>query len=493
MKKKPYFSLSAALLVLSGLFLAAPYSAVGQDKANQIDGLMQLYSDYGRFNGTVLVAEAGKVIYKKGFGLAQMEWNIPNKPDTKFRLGSVTKQFTSMLILQLVEEGKLSLEGKLSDCLPYYRQDTGNKVTIHHLLTHTSGIPSYTSLPNFMDEISRDPYGVEDFVKKYCSGDLEFEPGAQFRYNNSGYFILGAVIEKIAGKPYEKVLEERIFGPLGMKNSGYDRSTPLLANRAAGYEQSLDGYRNAEYLDMSLPYAAGSLFSTVEDLYLWDQALYTDKLLSPKMKELLFKPHFEARGSAYAYGWAVGKRPLSQSKRQIAFTSHGGGINGFNTLIDRLVDDRHLIVLLNNTGGTALGEMAAGITQILYGEPYDLPKKSIARTLYATIEEKSLDAALKQYQELKKDKPKEYDFTPADLNRLGYALMESDKVDDAIKIFQLNIEAYPENANGYDSLAEAYAKKGEKALAIKNYAKALELNPENANALERLNKLIKEK
>jgi tetratricopeptide (TPR) repeat protein len=266
-----------------------------------------------------------------------------------------------------------------------------------------------------------------------------------------------------------------------------------MERRAAGYEQSLDGYRNAEYLDMSLPYAAGSLYSTVEDLYLWDQALYTDKLLSAKMKELLLKPHIEARGGAYAYGWAVGKRALPQSKRELAFISHGGGINGFNTLIDRLTEDRHLIVLLNNTGGTALGEMAAGITQILYGEPYELPKKSIARTIYTTIKDKGVDAAVKEYQELKKDKPKEYDFTPPELNRLGYALLETDKVDDAIKVFQLNIEAYPQDANAYDSLAEAYAKKGEKALAIKNYAKSLELNPENANALEWLNKLIKEK
>jgi len=484
--------LRASFLILLVLSAAASAPAVAQDKAEKIDGLIQLYHDYGRFNGTVLVAEGGKVIYEKGFGLAQMEWNIPNKPDVKFRLGSITKQFTSLLILQLVEQGKLSLEAKLSDALPYYRQDTGKKVTIHHLLTHSSGIPSYTSLPNFGEEISRDPYGVEEFVKKFCSGDLEFEPGAQFRYNNSGYFILGAIIEKITGKPYEMVLEERIFGPLGMKSSGYDHSAPIMEKRAAGYEQSLDGYRNAEYLDMSLPYAAGSLYSTVEDLYLWDQALYTDKLLSPKMKELLFKPHIEARGGAYAYGWMVGKRTLPQSKRELAFTSHGGGINGFNTLIDRLTGDRHLIVLFNNTGGTALGEMATGITRILYGEPYDLPKKSIARTIYKTTKEKGVDAAVKEYQELKKDKSKEYDFTPPELNTLGYALLQADKVDDAIKVFQLNIEAYPQDANAYDSLAEAYAKKGEKALAIKNYAKSLELNPDNANALERLNKLMKE-
>jgi CubicO group peptidase (beta-lactamase class C family) len=492
MRGKPHFTLRPAFVAILVLLFLSSF-VMPQKKADKIDGLMKLYSDFGQFNGTVLVAESGKIIYKKGFGLADMEWNIPNKPDTKFRLGSITKQFTSMLILQLVEEGKLILEGKLADYLPYYREDTGKKVSIHHLLTHTSGIPSYTNLPNFGREISRNPYPVEEFVKQFCSGDLEFEPGAKFSYNNSGYFLLGAVIEKVAGKPYEKVLQERIFEPLGMKSSGYDHHDSIMPGRAAGYEQSLEGYTNAPYLDMSLPYAAGSLYSTVEDLYIWDQALYTDRLLSAKMKVLLFKPHVQNPGGTYGYGWAVGKRKLPQSKREVSFVGHGGGINGFNTLIERYVDDKHLIVLLNNTGGTKLGEMRTAIGRILYGEPYDPPKKSIARTLYKTMREKSLEAAISQYRELKKTSPEGFDFLPTELNQLGYALLQAARIEDAIQVFQLNIEAYPAEANGYDSLAEAYAAKGEKALAIKNYAKSLELDPNNTNAVEKLNQLIKEK
>jgi CubicO group peptidase (beta-lactamase class C family) len=483
----------AILIVLLVLFISFPSFLSAQDKAAKIDGLLQLYCDYGKFNGTALVAEGGRVIYKKGFGLANMEWNIPNRPDTKFRLGSITKQFTSMLILQLVEGGKISLDGKLSEYLPYYREDTGKKVTIHHLLTHTSGIPSYTNLPNFADEVSRNPYGVEEFVKKYCSGDLEFEPGARFKYDNSGYFLLGAVIEKITGQPYEKVLEERIFKPLGMKNSGYDHHDKIIRDRAAGYEQSLDGYANATYLDMSLPYAAGSLYSTVEDLFIWDQALYADKLLTAKTKELLFKPYVSMGAAAYGYGWGVRKEKLPGSKREVSVISHGGGINGFNTLIERYVDDKHLIVLLNNTGATNLGEMSTAICRILYDEPFDHPKKSIARTLIETIREKDVEAAAKQYHELKKEKSAEYDLQPLELNRLGYALLGEGRHDDAVKIFALNVEAYPEYANGYDSLGEAYAAKGDKKLAIKYYAKSLELDPDNTNAIEQLSKLIKEK
>jgi CubicO group peptidase (beta-lactamase class C family) len=276
------------LVLLTVVFQA---TALAQDKVTKIDQLVALHAKYGQFNGAVLVVDNGKVIYKKGFGLANMEWNIPNAPDTKFRLGSITKQFTATLILQLVEQGKIKLDGKLVDYLPDYRKDTGSKVTIHHLLSHTSGIPSYTALPGFFENVSRNPFTVDEFVKKYASGDLEFEPGTKFVYNNSGYFLLGAIIEKVTGKPYEQVIKQNIFDPLGMKNSGYDHWGTILNKRATGYTKTAAGYDTAPYLDMSIPYAAGSLYSTVEDLYLWDQALYGEKVLSAKSKELLFKPN----------------------------------------------------------------------------------------------------------------------------------------------------------------------------------------------------------
>ena len=250
------------LLIGSVILVAAHATVLAQDKAAKIDELMKTYNNYQQFNGAVLVAENGKVIFKKGYGMANMEWNIPVEPDTKFRLGSITKQFTSMLILQLVQEGKIKLDGKLTDYLPDYRKDTGDRITIHQLLNHTSGIPSYTGLPNFFQDMSRNPYAVSDFVKKFASGDLEFEPGTKWNYNNSGYFLLGAIVEHVTGKPYEQVLKERIFDPVGMKNTGYDHSDTIIAKRAAGYEKRPGGYINAPYLDMSLPYAAGSLYST---------------------------------------------------------------------------------------------------------------------------------------------------------------------------------------------------------------------------------------
>jgi CubicO group peptidase (beta-lactamase class C family) len=477
------------LLSLGIVLFVFQFYAFPQTKVETIDSLIQAYNDIGQFNGTALVAVEGKVIFKKGYGLANREWNIPNKPDTKFRLGSITKQFTSMLILQLVEQGKIDLQGKLSDYLPYYRKDTGSQVTVHHLLTHSSGIPSYTGLPNFFEEVSRDPYSVKDCVEKFCSGDLEFEPGSKFLYNNSGYFILGAIIEELTGKTYEEVLKEKILDPLGMKDTGYDHHSTILPKRATGYDNVFDGYENSPYLDMSLPYAAGSLYSTVEDLYLWDQALYTDKLLSKDLKELLFKKHI----GNYGYGWAVAQKKLSDSKEKLNIVAHGGGINGFNTTIERHVDKKNLIVLLNNTPGANLGQMSVAITKIIFDKPYSLPKKSIANVMYETMKEKDFQAAVKQYETLKKNNSDEYIFSARELNNLGYFLLRKKKMQEAIEIFKFNIKIYPKYANGYDSLAEAYLEAGKINEAIKNYAKAIEMDLSNLNALDKLNELMKKK
>jgi len=479
----PRIHLKAVNLFVVMVALVALQSAVpaqGGDKAAKIDEYLRRANSYGQFNGAALVAENGRVIYKKGVGLANMEWHVPNETDTKFRIGSITKQFTSMLIMQLVEQGKLKLDGKLSEYLPEYRRDVGDKVTIHHLLTHTSGIPSYTGLPNFFNEVSRDPYTVADFVKKYASGDLEFEPGTKFRYNNSGYFLLGAIIEKVSGKSYEQVLKENIFEPLGMKNSGYDHYSAIINKRASGYQKTPAGYINAPYLDMSLPYAAGSLYSTVEDLYLWDQALYTDKLLSAKNRELMYKPFLDN----YAYGWGITKVTLKQSKETVNSAQHTGGINGFNTIIVRYPEQKHLIVLLDNTSqGGNLNRISRELTNLLYNQPVDPPKQSIAETLMKTISEKDTAAAVKQYRELKATQAANYDFGENELNMLGYQLLGAKKTKEAIEIFKLNVEMHPQAANPYDSLGEAYLQAGERELALQNYQKSVELNPQNTNAV----------
>jgi CubicO group peptidase (beta-lactamase class C family) len=484
MKVLPRMIGNACLVAM--LSLAALQTSVSaQDKTAKIDSLVSLYAKYGQFNGAVLVADNGKVIYEKATGLANMEWNIPNTPDTKFRLGSITKQFTAALILQLVEQGKIKLDGKVTDYLPEYRKDTGGKVTIHNLLSHTSGIPSYTSLPGFFQNVSRNPYSVDEFIKKYASGDLEFEPGTKFVYDNSGYFLLGAIIEKVTGKPYEQAVNENIFVPLGMKNSGYDRWGTIINKRATGYSRTRNGFQTAPYLDMSIPYAAGSLYSTVDDLYLWDQALYGEKILSAKSKELMFTPNL----NSYGYGFVITKATLAPpTKLEVPVIQHNGGINGFNTLIVRMVNDRRLIVLLDNAeDGQYLDKMSRGIMSVLYDQPVETPRRSINEKLIGKILEADVAAAIKEYRAVKAGPTaSEIDFSEGELNRLGYQLLQMKKVAEAIEIFKLNVEMYPQSANTYDSLGEGYMIHGDTELSIANYKKSLELDPQNTNATSRL-------
>ena len=211
----------------------------------------------------------------------------------------MTKQFTAMLILQQVNDGKIRLEGHISDYLPYYRKDTGSRVTVSQLLSHTSGVPNFANVPGFFEGgASWVSDSVKEFVEKYCSADLQFDPGTKFEYSNSGYFLLGAILEQVTGRTYEQLLTERIFAPLGMKDSGYAHAKSVLPHRASGYERTPTGLQNARCYDMSIPFAAGAVYSTVRDLLLWDEALYGERLLPARLRDLLFKPNLEG----YGYG-----------------------------------------------------------------------------------------------------------------------------------------------------------------------------------------------
>ncbi|WP_232224093.1 serine hydrolase [Gillisia sp. CAL575] len=489
MNMKPYlllrfFFICCLLGLLNNQFLIA------QTKAAQIEDLMGLYTEYGQFNGSVLVAEDGEVIYKNGFGKANMEWDIPNTPVTKHRLGSITKQFTAMLILQLMEEGKLKLDVPIATYLPEYPKATGDKITLHHLLTHSSGIPNYTSFPKFFAETSRDPFSPNEFTALFKDMELEFEPGEKFTYSNSGYFLLGLIIEKVTGKSYEENLQEKIFTPLNMKDSGFDHHDLILKNRASGYEKQGNSYVNAPYLDMSIPYAAGSLYSTVEDLYIWDRALASNKILSKKNTELLFAAHIKSGDSFYGYGWGTDKMPSGTSADSLVVIGHGGGINGFNTMINRTPKNQDLIVLLNNTGRTNLGEMTQNIYKILNDLPYNLPQKSLANFLMEEINTNGVEAGVAAYKKQKASK--EYILKENDMNAIGYQFLQAGKHKEAIAVFNLNVSEFPESSNVYDSLGEAYMEVGNKELAISNYKRSIEMDPSNDNGKEMLKKLQKE-
>ena len=473
------------LFVTTVILLVSSSIDLAQSKVRKIDSVLRKYNEYGQFNGMALVAERGEIIYKEAFGFANFEWQIPNSLDTKFRIGSVTKSFTAMLVLQLVEQGKLKLDDPVGNYLPDFQNSPKSKITINQLLTHTSGLPDYNNVPEFFRAVQSGYLSEAEIIKRISNYDLLFEPGAKFGYSNDGYRLLGAIIEKVTNKSYEQVLQDNILTPLKMKNSGYSRRTKVLEKRASGYRKTLAGLENAPFYTES---AAAGMYSTAEDLLLFDEALYSDKLLSQKSKDLMW----QIVPSGNAYGWQVSK------KDELLTIMTEGAVFGFFARVVRLPKDRYTIVLLTNVRGTMsirgnvnlLPEIERSVTAILYDKPYDAPIKSIAETLLATFKQKGIEAALRQYRELKTREPNSYYFAESELNYLGYYLMDNlRKTPDAVEVFKLNVEIYPQSANAYDSLGEAYMKIGEKELAIKNYRKSAELNPQNKNALEMLKKL----
>ncbi|MGH1433781.1 MAG: serine hydrolase [Lewinella sp.] len=457
-----------------------------ETKVKKIHDLIKACSDYGQFNGSVLVAENGEIIYKNGFGQANMEWNIPNKSDTKHRLASITKQFTAMAIVQLVAENKLALDQPITTYLPDYPKATGDSVTIHHLLTHTSGIPNYTSFPNYR-EVMRAPHNTMELVSLFADLPLEFSPGEQFAYSNSGYVLLGVIIEKITGKSYEQVLQDKIFSPLEMNDTGYDQHRTIIENRASGYNKIANTFENASYIDMSAAFAAGALYSTVEDLYRWDQALYTEKLLPKEYMDLLFDTHIAAWGQHYGYGWEIGKLRIGNTQEHTQTISHGGNINGFNTQITQIPASQSLILLFNNTGLAPLYDMTTAINGILHDKPYISPKRSMAYSLLDKVQKDGIASGLAYYNEIKKSD--EYHLNENEMNLSGYQLIQSGKVEDAAAVFKLNVEAFPNSFNVYDSYGEALMMLGDTALAIENYKRSVQLNPNNENGIQILKEI----
>ena len=261
-----------------------------------------------------------------------------------------------------------------------------------------------------------------------------------------------------------------------------DNFEEIIKNRSTGYEQRGSKFTNSKYIDMSIPYAAGSIYSTVEDLYKWHKALLNNELISQESKDIMFTAHKNLGPQASAYGWFVGDQKFGQQNDSVFTTVHSGGINGYNALITRIPEDDALIVLLNNTGGKPLNDMTEAIGSILYGEDYVMPKRSLAFAMMEEFYDNGLSAAMEFY--LKNKDSEEYDLNEGQMNSFGYDLLGNEETDAAIEVFKLNVAAFPESGNVYDSLGEAYLKKGDEKLALKNYQKSVEIDPSNGNAVQ---------
>jgi len=322
----------------------------------------------GAFMGSVLVARDGKVLFSNGYGFANIEHNVPNTVDTKFRLGSITKQFAAVAVLQLEEQGKLSVKDPMCNYIPDC-PDTWKPITIHHLLTHTSGLFNYTNDPEVYAKKIMLPSSQLESLEKIRNRPLRFSVGEKFEYSNSGYLALGAIIEKASGMTWDGYIKKSVLVAADMRDSGADDHAAVIKNRAAGYM----GEKNAPYHDMTVPGAAGALYSTVQDLLRWDQALYSEKLLKKQNIERLFQPE----KAKYAYGWLVDK----QHGRTVYM--HGGGIHGFTTTISRFPDEKLLVVALSNNSARATGKIGTDLAGIFLGVDVKPPTSRTAITLPA--------------------------------------------------------------------------------------------------------------
>jgi CubicO group peptidase (beta-lactamase class C family) len=345
------------------LILGLAAASFAQDLATKADEFVSAYTKQGKFSGTVLIAKEGKIVFEKAYGMANNEWSIPNTIDTKFRLGSISKQFGAAAILKLEEMGKLKTTDKACDYLPAC-PEKWKPVTIHQLATHTSGIPNFTNFPEYQ-KLKFLPSRYEEQIRFISEKPMDFDPGTRHQYSNTGYIMLGQIIEKASGQPWEQFLAEQLFAPAGMINTRADSNTALIAKRASGYSTRSGKPLNANYIDMHIPNVAGALVSTTGDLYKWDRALASGKLLAEAGMKKMFTPD----KNNYAYGWGVAEFQGKPSQ------SHGGGIEGFSTHIQRLPTDDSLIVVLSNFEDGQVGPVSRGLAQLLNGQNPEIPQE----------------------------------------------------------------------------------------------------------------------
>lgn len=336
-----------------------------RDLKDELEEYMEASVECLDFSGSVLVHKKGKVLLSAGYGDADREHKVPCKSDTIYRIASITKQFTAMAIMILVDQGKLKLTDKIGMYLNRSPK-AWQSITIKHLLCHTSGIVSYTDLPDF-EKTKREPISAEDLISKFKKLPLNFSPGRKTEYSNSGYILLGHIIEKVSGRSYEGFLQETIFGPLAMNDSGYDHPEVVMEDRARGYvREKKNEILNAPYIDMGMPYAAGALCSTVEDLFKWDRSLAKCELIPKKLTDQMFTPV----KNGFACGWMVDEQ---QGHKRV---QHAGGIDGFSTMIIRYLEEDSAVIVLSNVASCLYSapSVAAGLSSILLGEDYQVPR-----------------------------------------------------------------------------------------------------------------------
>jgi len=351
--------LAIVLVVMCAASCSRAIQAQTHDESAEKVRLEQIASSYTKdnaFMGAALVVEKDRVLLDKAYGMASLEWQVPNTTDAKFRIGSVTKQFTATLVLQLQQDGKLNVNDPVSKYLPN-TPATWAKITLANLLGHTSGIPSFTGFKEF-PTWSMNPHTPEEEIALFRDKPLDFEPGSKFDYSNSNFIVLGAVIEKVSGRKYGDLLRERIFDPLGMKDSGLDSDDVVLPKRAEGYRPGPHGLEMARSESMTIPWSAGAIYSTTGDLLKWEHGLFGGKVLNADSLKLMTTP---GKGN-YGMGVSI------ENHDGVRVVSHGGGIEGFNTHLAYAPEKQIAVVVISNVNGGAPGSMGGQLMDTMLGK-----------------------------------------------------------------------------------------------------------------------------
>lgn len=463
------------------LFTMNVWSQSKMNVVEQVDLLMAQAIEKDVFSGNVLIAHEGKIIYQKSFGYADWETKTPINDSTMFNIGSNGKDFTQVLICQLVQENKLAFNDPLSKYLNMFPKSIADKITVKQLLTMQSGMGDYMQSPRFRFGQLRTISSLLDFIK---DEPLLFEPGTDRAYSNSGYVVLGGVIEKITGKTYEENVRDRILKPLGMTHSMFIYpDTRNAVNKAAGTEISLSGLKRAEKgINPGLvPTSAGGMYASASDLFKFYEAeMFSNKVLSDGMKLKLFTRYEDQPKKTW-------KEMMADPK---FISALAGGLNGWNSSVTQIPALHYTVIVLSNYDGAGqpAEQIGESIESIILGRPYETLKFPLPQFIYQYISKNGIDDFAKNCDELLKKN--EYGIRePMMLNRLGYDLIGEKKPNWAVEIFKLNIRLFPDEPNGYDSLGEAYMLIGKKELAIESYKKVLEMDPGNENAKQMLEKL----
>ena len=455
-----------------------------QNKKEKLSETMINYHKYNMFDGAVLVAENGKIIYKDAFGLANREWNIPNTTDTKFMIGSISKPITATLILILVQKGLVSLDKTIEDYLEEFKNKPAAKVTIKQLLNHTSGIPNYDIIKDFFPKLSRQSFTRNDYVKIFCDSALAFESGTRYMYSSWGYFTLGYIIEKVTGKSYEQTMNDEIFDKVNMHNSGSYLHTQIVPKRASGYDYGFGNYLSADFRDQSNTMGTGDIYSTVEDLFKFHLALTNNTLLNQELSKEMFTPGM--RPVRYGYGW------FNQNFRytptdSITANYHLGTTEGFNSFMIRIPETNSMAVILCNSATTDYLGIIRSLLKIMNNKPVVL-KKPVHKEMENIIGIATAVKAVIAFKEMKTDSAHYY-VDWVQLYYLGEKLLTLNRFEDARVIAENNVEEFPDKDLIALSLANIYLALNRKDDAIKFYRKTMELNPVSDEAKNRLKEL----